>query len=61
MFNELAIKNTSINKMRPFFVFMEQVHLPQGQVSLREGKTFYYKVLSKLYRNSELFKLLSKL
>ena len=33
---------------------MEQVHLPQCQIVLREGKTFHYKVLSKLYRNSEL-------
>ena len=53
------IKNTRNRKKRPFFVFMEEVHLPQSQVSLREGKTFYYKVLSKLYHNSELNFLLS--
>ena len=33
---------------------MEEFHLPQSQVSLRESKTFHYKVLSKLYCNSEL-------
>ena len=54
MFNELVLKNFPIKKIRPFFLFMEEVHLPQGQVSLQEGKTFHYKVLSKLSRNSEL-------
>lgn len=33
---------------------MEEFHLPQSQALLREGKTFHYKVHSKLYRNSEL-------
>ena len=33
---------------------MEEFHLPQSQVWLREGNMFHYKVLSKLYRNSEL-------
>ena len=56
MFNELVIKHTPIKKIRPFFVFMEEIHLPQSQVSLREVKKFHYKVnfLSKLYRYNEL-------
>ena len=54
MFNVLVIRNSPIKKKRPVFVFIEQVHLPQCQILLREGKTFHYKVLSKLYRNSEL-------
>ena len=33
---------------------MEEVQLSQSQVSLREGRKFHYKVLSKLYSNSEL-------
>ena len=52
MFNKLVIKNTSINKVRPFF--MEQVHLTQNQLSLWEDKMFHYKVLNKFTRNSEL-------
>ena len=59
MFNELVIKKVPIEKLRPFFVFKEDIHLSQSQVSLQEGKTFYYKVLSKLYHNSELNFLLS--
>ena len=31
-----------------------KLHLPQSQVSLREGKTFHYKVFSKFYCNGEL-------
>lgn len=41
LFNELVIKNTPIKKIRPLFVLMEEVHLPQSQVSLRKGKTFH--------------------
>ena len=52
--NKRVIKHVSIEKIRPFFVLMEEVRLPQSQVSLREGKTFHCKVLSKSYRNSEL-------
>ena len=29
-FKELVIKNTPIKKVRPFFVFMEWLHLPHG-------------------------------
>ena len=47
--NEPVIKNIPIKKIRPFFVFMEVVHVPQSQVSSREDKTFRYKVLSKLF------------
>ena len=54
MFNVLVIRNSPIKKTRLVFVFMEQVHLPQCQILLPEGKGFHYKVLSKLYRNSEL-------
>ena len=36
------------------FVYMEEVHSPQSQVSLCEGKTFHYKIHIKLYHNSEL-------
>ena len=32
---------------------MEEVQLPQSHVSLREGKTFHDKSLTKLYHNSE--------
>ena len=53
MFSELIIRNTPITKIRPFFVFMEEVQLPQSHVSLREGKTFHDKSLTKLYHNSE--------
>ena len=31
-----------------------KLHLPQSQVSMRAVKTFHYKVVSKLYCNSEL-------
>ena len=54
IFNEPLIKNTPTKKVRPFFVFMEEVHMPQSQVLLREGRTFLYKALNKLYRNSKL-------
>ena len=54
MFNELVIKKVLIEKLRSFFVFMEDIHLPQSQVSLREGKMFRYKFLGNLYRNNEL-------
>ena len=43
-----------LKKLRPFFVFMEEVHLPQSQALLQEGKMFHYKIYSKIYRNSEL-------
>ena len=33
---------------------MEEVHQPQSQVSLWEGKAFHYKVIGKLYCNREL-------
>ena len=29
-FNELAIKNILVQKIRPLFVFMEWLHLPHG-------------------------------
>ena len=32
---------------------MEEVHLPQSQVSLREGETVHNKFFSKLYCNCE--------
>ena len=31
-----------------------KLHLPQSQVSAREGKSFCYKIFSKLYRNIKL-------
>ena len=52
----LVIKNAAIKKLRPFFVFMEEAHLPQSQASLREGKMFHYKIHSRLYQWNELFK-----
>ena len=54
MFNELIIKIVPIKKTMTIFVYMEEVHLPQSQVSLCEGKTFHYKIHIKLYHNSEL-------
>ena len=54
MFDELVIKNTPFKKIRQIFGFIEEFHLPQSQVWLRDGNMFHYKVLSKLYRNSEL-------
>ena len=54
MFNELLIKNTPFKKTKQIFGFMEEFHVPQSQVSLGEGKMFHFKVLRKLYRNSEL-------
>ena len=54
MFNELVIKKAPIEKLRPFFVFKEDIHLSQSQVSLQEGKTFRYKFLGNFYRNNSL-------
>ena len=33
------IKNTHVQKIRLFFVFMEWLHLPHGKVILREDRT----------------------
>ena len=49
MLNEPVTKNIPIKKIRPFFVFMEVVHLPRSQVSLQEDKKFRYKVLNKCF------------
>ena len=52
-FNELVIKNHPVKKATPFFIFIEEVHLPHDQVFVLEDRTFHRKVLSKLYRNSK--------
>ena len=46
------IKNTHVQKIRLFFVFMEWLHLPHGKVILREYRTSHDKVLTELYGNS---------
>ena len=53
MLNEFVIKNDPVKKTTPFFVFMEGVQLPSDQVLVLEDRTFHYKVLSRLYRNSK--------
>ena len=35
MFNKLATKDTSVKKIRPFFICMGAFHLTHNQVSLR--------------------------
>ena len=55
--NELVIKNDPVEKAAPFSVLMKGVHLPHGQVLVLEDKSFYRKVLLKLYCNSK-FKIL---
>ena len=42
----LSKKATSV------FAFIEGIHLPHGQVLVLEDRAFYYKVLSKLYLNT---------
>ena len=54
MFNKLVIENTSVKKIRSFFVFVEEFHLPHSQVSLRGDRIFHHIVPSRLYRNSKL-------
>ena len=41
--------NKTIRLYDYFFVFMEEVHLPQSQVTLRESEMILYKVFWKLY------------
>ena len=48
---ELVIKNDPVKKATPFFVVMEGVQLPRGQVLVLEGRSFHRKVISKFYRN----------
>ena len=50
---ESSLKNLQSSEVTGIFG-QAKLHLPQSQVSVREGKTFHYKVLSKLYRNGEL-------
>ena len=53
IFNELVIKNDPVKKATSFFIFMEGVQLPHGQVLVLEDRGFYRKVFRKLYRNGK--------
>ena len=53
IFNDLVIKNYPVKKATSFFVFMEGVQLPYDQVLVQEDRTFYCKVLRRLYGNSK--------
>ena len=53
IFNESVIKNYHVKKATLLFVFTEGVQLPRDPVLILEDRTFHYKFLRRLYRNSK--------